>query len=271
MSPLTSLLFVPGSRPERFAKAAAASASVACIDLEDAVAESDKDAARAAAIDAARCDGRFAIRTNGLRTTHGLRDLVALRDAGATPALILLPMADGPGQVAIVREVLALPDDRIVPLIETAAALRIAHEIAAAPGVAAVMFGGGDLAAELGVALAWEPLLAARGQFLLACAGRPTIDVPFVNLDDADGLRDEARRARTLGFTGKAAIHPAQVATIMLAFGPSADELSKARVALAAYHAGGEQAVRHDGRMLEAPLIRRYEAMLAATEGRDHA
>lgn len=271
MSPLTSLLFVPGSRPERFAKAAAAGASVACIDLEDAVAESDKDVARAGVIDAVRGDPRFAVRINGLRTVHGLRDLVALRDAGVMPALILLPMADGPGQIEIVREVLEVTENRIVPLIETAAALRVAHAIAVAPGVAAVMFGGGDLAAELGVALAWEPLLAARCQFLLSCAGKPTIDVPFVHPDDPDGLRDEARRARALGFTGKAAIHPAQVATIAQAFGPSADDLVEARAALAAYRAGGEQAVRHNGRMLEAPLVRRYEAMLAATEARDHA
>jgi citrate lyase beta subunit len=87
-----------------------------------------------------------------------------------------------------------------------------------------------------------------------------------VKLDDQDGLEAECARAKALGFTAKAAIHPAQVATIRKVFGPTEDDVAEARDALEAYRAGGNQAVRHRGQMLEAPLIRRYEAILASEE-----
>jgi citrate lyase beta subunit len=121
------------------------------------------------------------------------------------------------------------------------------------------------------VELAWEPLALARAQFVLACAGRglPLIDVPFVRMDDEAGLAEEARRAKALGFTAKAAIHPAQVPAIRRIFAPGADELAKARASLTAFRAGGGQAVRHGGRMLEEPLIRRYQAMVDAEETRN--
>jgi (S)-citramalyl-CoA lyase len=266
----SSLLFVPGSRPHRFAKALASGADLICIDLEDAVAPGDKDAARLTVVEAlAQLDlARVAVRINGLATADGLRDLLALRDAAYAPACLLVPMAASPCHVEIARSVLGRPEVGIVPLIETSAGLRAAADIASSPGVTAMMFGGGDLSAELGVALEWEPLLAARGQFVLACAGRGIglIDVPFVALDDLLGLEREATKARALGFTAKAAIHPDQLPAIRRAFAPSREEVAEAREALAAFRAGGGQAVRYRGRLLEAPLVRRYEAMLQQGE-----
>jgi len=268
-----SILFVPGSRPDRFSKALASGADLVCIDLEDAVAAADKKAARAATIETLpRLEpGRFAVRINGLATPEGMRDLLALRECGAAPAALFIPMAASPEHVEIVRRVLGKDQVGLVPLIETADALRRAPDIAAAPGVAAMMFGGGDLSAQLGVELAWEPLLVARAQFILACAGAGigVIDVPSVHLDDSAGLEDEARRAKALGFTGKAAIHPAQVPVIRRVFAPTAGEVAEARASLAAYRAAGGKAVRHEGRMLEAPLIRRYEALIAQEESRN--
>jgi (S)-citramalyl-CoA lyase len=270
----TSLLFVPGTRPDRFAKALASGADLVCIDLEDGVAPGDKDGARAAALDAlAGGDERLALRINGLDTEMGLRDLLALKEAGAAPAALLLPMVDSPALVRIAAGVLGDAAPPLVPLVESRAGLAAAADIAAAPGVAGMMFGGGDLSAELGLPLAWEPLAAARGAFLLACAGRglSLIDVPFTALDDAAGLEAEARKARALGFTAKAAIHPAQVSAIARIFAPDAAELAEAREALAAWRAGGGGAVRHAGRLIEAPLARRYEHMLATKEDQDHA
>ncbi|MFN3945136.1 MAG: HpcH/HpaI aldolase/citrate lyase family protein [Allosphingosinicella sp.] len=266
---LSSILFVPGSRPDRFGKALASGADLVCIDLEDAVADGDKDAAREAALDAiAAGDARLALRINGLATAHGLRDLLALREAERRPAFLFLPMVDDASHPRIARSVLGTDAPPLVPLIETAAALRRAEEIADEPGVSALMFGGGDLAAELGVELAWEPLAAARGRFVLAAAGRglALIDVPFVHIGDTAGLEREARQARRLGFTAKAAIHPEQVAPIRRAFAPSEEEVAEARDAIAAWRAAGGGAARHKGRMLEAPLMRRYEATLAKVE-----
>lgn len=261
---VTSLLFVSGATPERFAKALASGASVVCIDLEDSVPADGKDAARAAAIAAIKADPRFATRINPVTTLAGLRDLVAIADAGIVPALLLLPKAEAPAMIEVVTGALprAMP---IVPLIETPAGLTMTSAIAAMPGVAAMMFGGGDMAAELGVAIAWEPLLAARGAFLLGCAqaGVPAIDVPFIALDDREGLAEETRRAQALGFQAKAAIHPAQVATIDEVMRPSPVQIAEAHEANAAFDAAGGGAVRFRGRMLEAPVMRRYRQILA--------
>lgn len=263
----SSILFVPGSRPERIAKALASAADLVCIDLEDAVAPADKDAARSAVL--AALPGldrrRVAVRINGTLTRHGVKDMVALAESGQAPALLLVPMVEHASELIQLVRVLESPATQLVPLIETVAGLRNAHRIARQPGVAAMMFGGGDFSAQLGIELAFDPLLVARGQFIMACAdaGVPAIDVPYVRLDDADGLADECRRVCGLGFVAKAAIHPAQVEAINTAFGPDTVALAEAREAIAAYEAAGGMAIRHKGKMLEAPIVARMRAMVA--------
>jgi (S)-citramalyl-CoA lyase len=269
---LSTLLFVPGTKPERFAKALASDADRVCIDLEDSVPAPDKAAARADAIAAiAGGDSRLILRINALTTRAGLADLLALADAPALPELLLVPMVESAAETAIVASVLSDRTPGIVPLIETAAGLNVAREIARAPHVAAMMFGGGDFAAERGVELAWEPLRAARGAFILACAsaGVPTIDVPFLGLDDLDGLATETRAAKALGFTAKAAIHPAQVGTINAVFRPNPAEIAEAEAAQQAFIAAKGAAVRFNGRMLEAPIMRRYQRILAMRSNSD--
>ena len=261
-----SILFVPGSRPERFAKARASGAGLTVIDLEDAVAAADKDDARAAAlaqIDAGGPGG--AIRCNGLATAAGIADLAAFTAASALPDFLLVPMVESPVELEIISRVLDERCPQLIPLIETPRGLRHALAIASAPQVAAVMFGGADFSGELGVALSWEPLLAARSALLLACAEAkvPAIDVPFIELDNIAGLAAECARARALGFAAKAAIHPAQVAAIETAFSPSAAEVAEAEDAIAAYLAAGERAIRYKGKMLEAPVVKRYRAVLS--------
>ena len=264
-----ALLFVPGSRPDRVAKAAASAADAVCIDLEDAVGERDKDVARSHAVAALATLDRpqLALRINGLRTPHAARDLVALADGPRRPAAIFLPMCESAAEVAVVRG--ALPGVTVCPLIETVAGLAVAHAIAAAEGVGAVMLGAADLSAQLGVELAWEPMLVARGQVVIACAGAgvPAIDGPFLSLTEPERLAEESRRARALGFTGKAAIHPDQIAPIQTAFCPSQAELTEATEALAAYDATGGEAMRHAGRMLEAPIVARYRRLLGRDVG----
>jgi (S)-citramalyl-CoA lyase len=150
--------------------------------------------------------------------------------------------------------------------------LRHALASASAARVAAVMFGGADFSGELGVALAWEPLLAARSALVLACAEArvPAIDVPFINLDNIDGLTEECDRAKALGFVAKAAIHPDQIAAIEATFAPAAAEVAEAEAALAAYEQAGGKAIRFKGKMLEAPLVKRYRAVLSR-KGLHHA
>ena len=256
---MQSLLFVPGSRPDRFAGALASGADAVCIDLEDAVSSEDKEDARRAAL-AAMGDPRLVIRVNGATTDFGKSDIDMIGVTLNRPPLLLLPKVESATDL---DRAIAL-DIPLVPLIETPRGLRVAHEIAAARNVVAMMFGGGDFSAELGVELAWEPLLFARSQFVLACAeaGVPAIDVPWIHLEDEAGLEDEARRAKALGFAAKAAIHPRQIAAIHRVFRPTTQEIAEAHEADAAFQAAGGGAVRFKGRMLETPVMRRYHRIL---------
>jgi (S)-citramalyl-CoA lyase len=265
-----SLLFVPGTRPERFAKAKASGAGLTVIDLEDSVPPEEKHEARSAALaHIAQNSAGWGLRINALATTAGIRDLAALLDAATLPPVLLLPMVEAAAEVEIVAKLFGDRCPLLVPLVETPCGLRQAHAIAVAPRVGAIMFGGGDFAAELGVEMAWEPLLGARQALLLAAAEArvAAIDVPFVGLDDPDGLAAECGRARALGFAAKAAIHPAQVPVIERAFRPSAAQIAEAEAALAAFDAAGGRAVRHIGRMLEKPIIMKYRALLARSKG----
>ena len=263
-----TILFVPGSRPDRFAKAAQSGADAICIDLEDAVAAADKDDARAAAIAALKelDPARTAIRINDLKTHHGLADLLAIREASVRPSWLFMPMVEDPYEPLQASVVLNDPEVGLVPLIETVAGLDLAREIASAPTVGALMFGGGDFSAQLGVAMDWEPLLAARSRIVMACAAAniAALDVPFIKVDDGAGLEAETRRSKALGFAAKALIHPAQVATVNEVMRPTEAELDEARSAIEAYEVGGRRAIRHNGQMLEAPVVARFYRLIEA-------
>jgi citrate lyase beta subunit len=263
---LSSLLFVSAATPARIVKALDSDADTVCVDLEDSVAAEAKASARVDALGSLGTSPRLSLRINPLGTTEGLRDLLALADHAARPSLLLLPKVESPVEVRIVASV--LPGVALIPLIETPAGLRETARIAAEPSVAAMMFGGGDMSAELGVELAWEPLLAARGAFLLGCAeaGKPAIDVPFLNLSDADALADETRRAKAIGFQAKAAIHPSQIDVINRVLRATDAEVAEAREAVAAFAAGGGGAIRFKGRMLEVPVMRRFQRILAQAD-----
>jgi (S)-citramalyl-CoA lyase len=268
MTALQSMLFVPGNKPDRFSKALASGADCVCIDLEDAVPAAEKSEARAAAITAAQDGSRLAIRINAVSTRDGLMDLLALSEAAKRPSLLFIPMVESAADIRIARSVIADPSVEFVPLIETVAGVTNAGAIAAEANVPAMMLGGADLSAQLGVTLSWEPLMVARGQFVMACAGagKQAIDVPYIHLDDEAGLIEEARRAKAMGFSAKAAIHPAQIAPIHSVFRPSPEEIAEAEAAEHAFVAAGGAAVRFQGRMLEAPVMARYRQILSLKE-----
>ena len=266
-----SWLFVPAARPERFAKALASGADAVIVDLEDAVPATQKDDARRHAVswltsertaDAVRC-----VRVNALRTAAGLRDVLALVDAGAAPDFVVVSKAESADELALLDAILSGPcaRTRLLPLVETARALEAAVAIAGAPRVAGLVLGGADLAADLGAEMSWEPLLVARARIVQAAAiaGVAAIDVPHLELADAGGLRDETERVRRLGFTGKLAIHPDQVATIHAAYAPSDADVERAQRITAAVEAAGGGVVVVDGRMVDAPVVRAAARTLA--------
>jgi citrate lyase beta subunit len=154
-------------------------------------------------------------------------------------------------------------------IIETADRLENAAEIAAASErVVALVFGAVDLSAELRSSQLWESLLYARSRVVHAAAraGIDAIDVPFLDLKDADALYLEARRSQQLGFTGKAAIHPAQLDTIHQVFSPTAEEVDRARRILAKFAESTDGLVVVDGLLIEKPVVRAMQRLVSLAD-----
>lgn len=258
-----TLLFVPADRPERVAKALASGADAVIVDLEDAVRPERKEEARAqlAALLAGAGEARRIVRVNDPATEAGRLDLEAAAAAGAEAAMV--PKASR--ATVATATAAGVP---VVALVESAAGLREAGDVAATDGVIALALGNVDLGAELGLRPLpnGEELLHARSSLVLAVAasGLPALDGVFLDPADADGLRAEAERARALGFHGKLCIHPSQLEPVRRAFAPSAEELERARRALAAYADGAEPgAIVLDGRMVDEAVLRDARRLLA--------
>jgi len=257
-----TLLFVPGNRPERFAKAAATAADLVIVDLEDAVPEENKAAARDAVAQWLSADGRAAVRVNGTKSVHYQQDVTGLAGLPGLQAVVV-PMADDPAALAILHRRLGRGVE-IVALIETALGVVRAVELASTPGVSRLAFGHLDFAMDIGSSIEDDAMLMARSTLVVAsrAAGLPgPVDGVTTSLDDPAVSAADAARARDLGFAGKLCIHPTQVEAVNAAFSPTGDELAWARRIIEASTAGG--AIRVDGHMVDAPVILKAQAILA--------
>ena len=266
--PGPALLFCPADRPDRYAKALAAADGV-IIDLEDGVAADGKDAARAALVATALDPARVIVRVNAAGTPEHAADIAALRGTGYR--LIMLAKTETRAQLD------GLGDGwRIVALCETPLGVVNAAGIAAAPNVTAVMWGAEDLIASMRGRTSRFPdgryrdvAVHARSAVLLAASayGKAAIDSVYVNISDLDGLAAESEDAAASGFTLKACIHPSQVAVVRKAFQADEAQVAWARQVLAATRgASGRDkgVIMVDGQMIDAPLIRQAEAILAS-------
>lgn len=288
LPPLRTLLFVPGDRPDRIAKALASGADGVAIDLEDAVAASQKATARTAAattLSAPPGDGDpvICVRINAMDSGLAEEDVTALEPALHRIDLIVVPMSAEPAGVRRAGELLAVAERAagteigrigIVPLIETAAGILDAAAIAAADArVHTLAFGPADLSRELGITPTadGDEFLFARSQLVLAAAAAgcpPPVDGPHLDLNDDAGLIQSARRARQLGFSGKQVIHPSQIRGVAEAFAATSAEIDWARavdIAFTAAEADGISSIRlPDGTFVDYPIARRAREILAA-------
>jgi len=287
---MRSMLFVPGDRPERFAKAEASGADAVILDLEDAVTPEKRPEARRAI--AAHLAGPqravpLWVRINPVETDDALLDLAAIMDG--RPDGILLPKPRDGADVHRASHWLEAHEARcgyardsvaLIPLItESAAALLKAASFVDLPArVAGLTWGAEDLAADLGASgnksadgeyeFTYQ---LARSMCLLAAAaaGVPAIDTIDTEFKDGVAIERRARAARRQGFAAKLAIHPAQVAPIHAAFTPTADELRWAERVIEAFAAApGSGAVAFEGGMLDKPHLRQAERLLAAARKR---
>lgn len=269
---LRTLLFVPGNRPERFDKAFDSGADAVCMDLEDAVGKEDKTGAREAVAAALASPQRVPpalVRINAADSQWYEKDVQKLSSLPPTVAIVL-PKASL-GQIQALTEKTGTRP--LIALLENAASIEEAYAIAGHETVTALMLGGGDLMAELGGQLSWEPLFYARSRLLMAAvsAGCLAIDVPCLNLRDTAVIEEETRAVKALGYACKAAIHPAQIAPIHRALAPSDEEIIEAREMLAASRAATGDAVSWRGKMLdEAVIIMAERVLRLAGEHSDH-
>jgi (S)-citramalyl-CoA lyase len=235
---LKSWLFTPATKSDKFSRAAEVHADALIIDLEDSVAPSAKREARETAFRylAGILPGHLpvALRVNSPDTRFGLGDLQALASSSVDPDYLLLPKCGSAAVLELVGNLLrkAGKTAQVLALIESAKGLGALNEIVAGDAKpAALVFGAADVAADLGAETAWKPLLWARSRIVqvAASAGIAALDSPHFEITDTTALSQETTASASLGFHGKCAIHPDQVAIINAALTPSDQQIAKAR------------------------------------------
>jgi len=285
MQPVRSMLFTPGDRLDMIEKASRSGTDAVIVDLEDAVAVDKKEAARANLASLPDSPVPYYVRTNAVETGLLWDDLTAAGSADIVG--VILPKAEDPAVIAQIDEALTghekssgKPDGSLtlIPLIESALGVRLTYEMArASDRVECVMFGSGeqgDLVADLGVE--WTPegtgLMHARSEVLLSAraAGVPyPMEAVFMDFRNLDALRVESELARTLGYVGKVAIHPAQVPVINDVFTPSPEVVEYQRMVLAAFEkaeADGKASIAVDGKMVDYAVARVAREIIARAE-----
>jgi len=257
-----ALLFCPADRPDRCAKAAERADAV-IVDLEDAVADDAKHAARLALVASTLDPARVIVRVNPASTAHFADDVAAL--AATEYRTVMLAKCES------TADLVDLEEFEVIALCETAGGVLAAAEVAALPNVSALMWGAEDLIASLGGSSSRradgryrDVATHARSQVLLAAGahGVAAIDTVHLEIGDVDGLRAEAEDAAALGFAATACIHPSQVAVVRAAYRPDPDRLAWARDVLDAAAASESGVFAFRGGMVDAPVLRQAEALV---------
>lgn len=274
--PRRSFIFTPGLRPDMYPKALASGADIVCVELEDGIAPKDKAEARRNALklfETPQADDGVerVVRINAMREAFGVADVQAILASDTPPPSLMMPKVRSPEEVVMLDNLLSERghDTRLQVIIETNAGLEAAYDIAhCSTRIDAILFGGVDMAAELRCRNAWEPLLYARSRVIhaAASAGVDAIDVPYLDLDDPDGMRIAAEQARDLGFAGKGAVHPKQIAALNDVFTPSEEQIARARRIIREFEAADTGLVVIDGKLIEKPVLRDMHRIVAIAD-----
>jgi len=270
------VLFSPGDRPDLMRKAPGAGADVVVFDLEDAVAPGQKDEAREAVSDVLSDpefdpDCEVCVRVNPVGAGAGADVEAVLAAADEAVDSVMLPKAGDREDVETLGRLLGEVDAEapVLALVESAAGVLNAAEIARAGPTDALVFGAEDLSADIGATRTDDgtEVLHAREHVVLAAsaAGVDAVDTVYTDIEDTEGLAEETRFAAGLGFDGKMAIHPAQVDPINEAYTPADDDVEWAERVLEAKAEADEEGrgvFRVDGEMVDAPLVARAERIL---------
>jgi citrate lyase subunit beta/citryl-CoA lyase len=260
-----SYLFAPGHNEKLLSRVFEAGADAVMLDLEDAVPPKAKRKARAMVADVL-ADRVAWVRINAVGTDLAAADLDAI---GGLAAGIRVPKVESVDDVRWVLD--RAPDTPLICAIETARGILTAAEIAAVPGVRHLSLGGIDLRRDLGAAEGNLQTLYARSHLVVASRAAgidPPIDSVYARLDDDAGLREQAEFARSLGFFGKSAIHPRQLAILHEVFTPSAADLEWAQAVLDAFQTADGEAVKlASGEFVDLPVAERARRLIELVVG----
>ena len=285
MGLLRSVIFVPGNRPNMLERALDFAADVVMVDLEDSVPPAEKVNARGLAREWVpklhRQGRRVMVRVNSLDSGLTHDDLAAV--VGPDLGGISIGKAESVWQLGDADHIITALEStagleaghvKLIPWIENARAAMSAGDIASASSrIVAVAFGAEDYTEDMGVQRTDTGEEVQFPRSLVAVAARAanvgSLDSPFVRFRDAEGLRQDAQVARQMGYTGKFAIHPDQIEIINQTFSPSPEEVEYAQQVVAAWdraEAEGRGSVALDGRMIDVPVVRRAQNLLALAE-----
>ena len=274
--PRRSFIFTPGLRPDMYPKALASGADIVCVELEDGIAPKDKTEARRNALalfEQPQADDGVEriVRINSMRQHFGIDDVNAVLASTTPPPALMMPKVRAPDEVVMLDQLLteAGHATRLHVIIETNEGLEAAFEIArCSDRIDAMFFGGVDMAAELRCVNSYDTLLYARSRVVhaAAAAGLDVIDVPFLDLDDPEGMRVEAEKVRDLGFAGKGSVHPKQIAALNEVFTPSTDKIAHARRIIAEFEKADTGLVVIDGKLIEKPVLREMHRIVAIAD-----
>ncbi|MCO1334522.1 CoA ester lyase [Microbulbifer sp. OS29] len=266
---------MPATRPDRYEKAIASGADIACVDLENSVALSEKDAAREQVVNffsgKKNIGAQRALRINQLDSDLGIKDMLMLLTLSRLPDIIMIPKVQSAEEVIGFSQVMAPSHKKIciMPLIESPKGLENALSIAQVDSVVCLAFGAADYSSVVGSDMSWDALLYGRGRLVQAAAfaGIDAVDGPWLELKDEKGLLEETKRVSALGFSGKIAVHPKQIKPIHHGLAPSNEALSHAQRVVQAYEENHGGILVVDGQMVDMPVVERALKIVAASKG----
>ena len=261
-----SFIFCPGNRPDMIPKALKSGADMVCIDLEDAIIPEHKSLSRIETVKAFEDIDypkgvETLIRINDVNSEDGKKDIDLILNANNTASGLMLP------KIQTIEEIITLENKikeknkelNLHIIIETNQGLENAWSIAHSSSlIKSLLFGGVDMSADLGCNGDWFSLLYARSRVVHAAAGAgvDSIDVPFLDLEDMEGMNIEAQKSKNLGFSGKGSIHPKQIEQLNKVFTPSEEEIAYANKVIKAFNNASDGLVVVDGKLIEKPVLR---------------
>ena len=271
-----SFIFCPGNRPDMIPKALSSKADMVCIDLEDAIIPDHKSIAR---IETVKAFDNLSIpkgvetliRINDVNSQDGIEDIEAILNTNITVSGLMLPKIQSVEEIIILENKIKEKDKdlNLHIIIETNRGLEKAWDIAQSSSlIKSLLFGGVDMSADLGCNGDWFSLLYARSKVVHAAAGAgiDSIDVPFLDFGDMEGMNNEAKKSKNLGFSGKGSIHPKQIDQLNQVFTPSEEEVAYANKVIKAFNNASDGLVVVDGKLIEKPVLRTALKTIANSE-----